>query len=172
MVRILGVDPGLKTTGFAIVDFDWQDAESVNMTKIWSGKKSRRWKVLDYGVIDTNVEDGLSVRLKEIYDGLTELIDNYRPEKVAIESLFFCNNQKTAMLVGQARGVVLLAGEQAGLKLVEFTPRQVKQAVSGYGLAKKNQVQFMVKELYCLVEEPKPDDAADALAVCYCAMIN
>jgi len=103
---------------------------------------------------------------------LTELIDNYRPEKVAIESLFFCNNQKTAMLVGQARGVVLLAGEQAGLKLVEFTPRQVKQAVSGYGLAKKNQVQFMVKELYCLVEEPKPDDAADALAVCYCAMIN
>lgn len=164
MVKILGIDPGLKTTGYAVVDFQTQNS------KLRTQGKNNGWRVLDYGVIDTNSSDRLSMRLREIHQGVEEIIRKYNPSKVAIESLFFCNNQKTAMLVGQARGVVLLACEMAGLTFFEFTPRQVKQAVSGYGLAKKNQIQFMVKELYQLTDEPKPDDAADALAVCYCAI--
>ncbi|MFZ5391613.1 MAG: crossover junction endodeoxyribonuclease RuvC [Patescibacteria group bacterium] len=164
-MRILGIDPGLKTTGYAVVDF------GVKKSK-FTKKGLNNWEVIDYGVIDTDKTDRLSMRLAEIYQGIGDIIDKYVPTKVAVESLFFCNNQKTAMLVGQARGVVLLACEQAGLNFLEFTPRQVKQAVVGYGLAPKNQIQFMVKELYNLKEEPKPDDAADALAVCYCAMTN
>ncbi len=165
MVRILGIDPGLRTTGYAVVDF-----EVLNLKL--EAQSSRNWEVVDYGVIDTNPADKLSKRLKEIYQGIEDIIEKYGPTRVAVESLFFCNNQKTAMLVGQARGVVLLACEQAGLNFFEFTPRQVKQAVVGYGLAPKNQIQFMVKELYDLAEEPRPDDAADALAVCYCLMVN
>ena len=172
MVRILGIDPGLRTTGYAVVDFQTQNSSVFAGRVKLKARKKQEWEVLDYGVIDTNPNDRLSVRLSEIYNGIEDIIGKYNPTKVAVESLFFCNNQKTAMLVGQARGVVLLACEQAGLNFFEFTPRQVKQAVAGYGLARKNQIQFMVKELYCLAEEPKPDDAADALAVCYCLMVN
>ncbi|MBU0647760.1 crossover junction endodeoxyribonuclease RuvC [Patescibacteria group bacterium] len=152
---IFGIDPGLATTGYGVVE-----PEDVG------------YKVLDYGVISTSPKMDTKDRLGEIYDGLQELIEKYEPGVMGVESLFFCNNQKTAMAVGQARGVVLLAGQRANLRILEFTPMQIKRAVSGYGAAPKNQVQYMVKELFDLSEVPSPDDAADALAVCYCCGSN
>jgi len=106
--------------------------------------------------------------LEIIHKNLEELINEYEPEEMAVEELFFNKNAKTAILVGQARGVILLAGSQAGINVAEYTPLQVKQAVVGYGRADKNQVQQMVKSLLNLSELPKPDDAADALAVSIC----
>lgn len=153
-MRILGIDPGLAITGYAVVDFDGGD-----------------FNVRDYGVIRT--EKGLSVaeRIAEIYDGMTELIETYRPQQASVESLFFYNNQKTAMKVGQARGVVILACQKNNISLVEFTPKQVKQLVVGYGVADKNQVQYMIKNIFALAEVPQPDDAADALGLCYACSV-
>ncbi|MFA4930584.1 MAG: crossover junction endodeoxyribonuclease RuvC [Patescibacteria group bacterium] len=156
---ILGIDPGMATTGYAVVHLHSMDM------RFNPGTENN---VLDYGVISTKPSQGNGDRLQEIYEGVRELIDKYQPQVMAVESLFFYNNQKTAMMVGQARGVVLLAGNQAGLEIYDYTPKQVKQAVVGYGVAKKNQVQFMVKNIFCLEDIPRPDDAADALAVCYC----
>ncbi len=155
---ILGIDPGLATTGYAVVQ------EESNLEK--STKKSGL-EVLDFGVISTKAGIEDCVRLEEIADGLESLIDKYQPEKVAIESLFFCNNQKTAMQVGQARGVAMLICKRKGVEIFEMTPRQLKQSVTGYGMADKSQVQYMVKKIYNLETIPKPDDAADALALCY-----
>jgi crossover junction endodeoxyribonuclease RuvC len=149
---ILGIDPGLATTGYAVI-------------KTQNTKDDL--KVIDYGVISTKAGLADSDRLVEIADGIEKLIEMNQPDKVAVESLFFCNNQKTAMKVGQARGVVMLVCKRSGLEFVEFTPRQVKQAVVGYGMADKKQVQYMVKNIYNLSEIPKPDDAADALALCF-----
>lgn len=153
---ILGIDPGLATTGYAVVK---------------TQNKKDVFEVLDYGVISTKAGLKDSDRLLEIAEGIEKLIESYQPDKVAVESLFFCNNQKTAMKVGQARGVVMLICRRLGLDFVEFTPRQVKQAVVGYGMADKKQVQYMVKNIYNLTEIPKPDDAADALALCF-ACVN
>jgi crossover junction endodeoxyribonuclease RuvC len=107
-------------------------------------------------------------RLKTIYDDLSELVQHHSPQCIAIEQLFFTNNITTGISVGQARGVVMLVGEQHGLELAEYTPLQVKQSVTGYGKATKSQVQQMVKTILGLKEIPKPDDAADALAIAIC----
>lgn len=151
---ILGIDPGTATTGFGVIE------------------SKKGFKVIDYGVISTKAGVEAGSRLEEIYNGVVELIDRYKPEIASVESLFFCNNIKTAMAVGQARGVVILACRQKGLDFFEYTPKQVKQAVVGYGMADKKQVQYMVQRIYNLNELPRPDDAADALALCYCHGLN
>ena len=150
-MRILGIDPGLATIGYAVVD-----------------KETNHFDVLEYGVIKTSADKKDTKRLEIIHYNIEELIKEFRPEQMAVEELFFNKNVKTAISVGQARGVILLAGSQAGLKVAEYTPLQIKQAVVGYGRADKNQVQQMVKSLLNLAELPKPDDAADALAVSIC----
>lgn len=131
-------------------------------------KKGNKFSVVDYGVITTSSEKEDVLRLDMIYNQLTEIITRYKPDEMAVEKLFYNKNAKTAIMVGQARGVILLTGAQAGIKVAEYTPLQVKQAVVGYGRADKKQVQQMVKALLNLEEIPRPDDAADALAVSIC----
>jgi crossover junction endodeoxyribonuclease RuvC len=150
-LRILGIDPGLATIGYALVD-----------------KETNHFDVLEYGIIKTSADKDNIERLKIIHHNIEELIKEFRPAEMAVEELFFNKNVKTAIAVGQARGVILLAGAQAGLKVAEYTPLQIKQAVVGYGRADKRQVQQMVKSLLNLAELPRPDDAADALAVSIC----
>lgn len=145
---ILGIDPGIAIVGYGVVETD-----------------GNRYKVLDYGVITTPAEMSSPNRLKMVYDGLNILLDRYKPDAVAIEELFFNKNVKTAIMVGQARGVLVLGVVNKGIDMYEYTPLQVKQGVVGYGRATKKQVQEMVKMLLNLKEIPKPDDAADALAV-------
>ncbi len=147
-MRILGIDPGTATTGFGVVDVD-------------KGKL----KFIDAGVISTPSDQAMEHRLATLHGELGELIRELKPEVVAIELLYFATNVTTAMTVGQARGVALLAAAQAGLGIAEYTPLQVKQAVTGYGKADKRQIQEMVKTLLKLNAIPKPDDAADALAI-------
>jgi crossover junction endodeoxyribonuclease RuvC len=125
-----------------------------------------------YGSIKTWAKLGLGDRLEIIYLRLADLIKKYHPDMMAIEELFFCNNAKTALIVGQARGVVVLAAKINRVRSIEFTPFQVKQAVSAYGHAGKNQVQKMVQLILKLKDLPKPDDAADALAIAICALNN
>jgi crossover junction endodeoxyribonuclease RuvC len=150
-LRILGIDPGLATIGYAVVD-----------------KEINHFDVLEYGVIKTSADKKDTKRLEIIHHNIEELIKEFKPQEMAVEELFFNKNVKTAIAVGQARGVILLAGSQAGLEVAEYTPLQIKQAVVGYGRADKNQVQQMVKSLLNLAELPRPDDAADALAVSIC----
>ena len=146
---ILGIDPGYGTVGFGVI-------ESSGGNKIIP---------IEYGVIQTPKEDSLPKRLKAIADSFDFIIDKYKPEAVAIEELFFQNNQKTAIAVAEARGVILLTVFKKINKLYEYTPMQIKQALTGYGRADKQQIQYMVKVLLKLDAVPKPDDAADALAV-------
>lgn len=147
---ILGIDPGLATTGYAIVKKDGSNFE-----------------VIDYGCILTKKEGKLESRLFNISLQLKDIINKYKPDKISIEQLFFCKNIKTAMSVGQARGAVLLTAMNYNLPIYEFTPLQIKQTVSGYGKADKQQVQRMVQIIFKLKDIPKPDDAADALAIAY-----
>jgi len=125
-------------------------------------------KAVAYGLINTSAQEPLARRLHTIYQDLTDLLDCYRPEAVAVEQLFFNKNTRTALAVGHARGVALLAAASASVPVVEYTPLQVKQAVVGYGRASKQQVQQMVKVLLGLSEIPRPDDVADALALAIC----
>lgn len=148
---VIGIDPGTATTGYGLI----QDKED-NLT------------VVDYGVILTSPELEMSERLQEIYRRLTQLILLHHPESGAVEKLFFQKNVRTALSVGQARGVVLLALAEAKLPVYEYTPLEVKQAVAGFGGAGKKQVQQMVRALLNLNEIPQPDDAADALAIAIC----
>lgn len=148
---ILGIDPGLAIVGYSIVE-----CIGNNFTAI------------EYGCIRTDSKLLFPDRIKIIYDSLIEIINKYDPDDLAIEELFFNKNVKTAIKVGQARGVEILAGVNSGLDIYEYTPLQIKQAVVGYGRADKNQVQEMVKILLNLDEKPKPDDVADALAVAIC----
>ncbi len=148
---ILGVDPGLATVGYGVIR-----------------KNGPQLTPLDYGTITTSPDAALPERLNRLYDGMRQLIGLYRPDVAAFEELFFYNNITTAIAVSQARGVLLLAAERAQLPLYEYTPMQVKQGVAGYGHARKEQVQYMVRALLALKETPKPDDAADALAVAIC----
>ncbi|AZO95038.1 crossover junction endodeoxyribonuclease RuvC [Iocasia frigidifontis] len=148
---IIGIDPGLAIVGYSLVK-----------------KEGNRFSVLDYGVVRTPSSDDNINRLKKIYISLTDIIKEYKPDEMAVEELFFNKNVKTAIRVGQARGVILLAGAQADIVVAEYTPLQVKQAVVGYGRAAKQQVQEMVKALLNLETVPRPDDAADALAVAIC----
>lgn len=145
---ILGIDPGLATVGFGVIS-----SEKGKVTAI------------DYGVILTPKDARLPDRLKMIEESLVKLIDRYHPDEIAMEELFFNNNQKTAINVAQARGVTLLTCVKYTEKLFEYTPLQIKQALTGYGRADKHQIQAMVTRLLNLKKTPKPDDAADALAV-------
>ncbi len=151
-MRILGIDPGTGILGFGVIDVDQK------------GKVS----LVDAGVIRTPAKQPDSERLSTIYDELHEIITSCKPQIMSVEKLFFARNVTTAMSVSQARGVVLLCGKQHELELYEFTPMQIKQAVTGYGKADKKQIQEMVRVLLGLKEVPKPDDAADALAAAIC----
>lgn len=148
---ILGIDPGIAIVGYGVVK-----------------KENNQIKPVQYGSIITEANLRTETRIKQIYDAMTVIMERYKPDVMAIEKLFFNRNVTTAFTVGQARGVMLLAAEEASVDIVEYTPLQVKQAVVGYGQAEKNQVQEMVKMLLQLKEKPKPDDVADALAVAIC----
>ena len=149
---ILGIDPGLANTGFGVIE-----------------KFGSQLKTLDYGTIKTSPSSEEKLRLLEISKSLNHLIKKYRPELMAVEKLFFCKNVKTAIAVGQARGVAILSAGNKNIELLEYTPLQVKQALTSYGKASKKQVQSMVKTILGLPKPPKSDDAADALAVAICA---
>jgi crossover junction endodeoxyribonuclease RuvC len=149
MTLVLGIDPGTATTGFGLVRE--RDDGSLEM--------------VEYGIISTPKEEAAHRRLVQLYDGMKKLIKRHKPDSVGVEKLFFQRNISTAIAVGQARGVVMLAIAQANLDVAEYTPNEVKQAVAGYGSADKKQVQEMVKVLLALPSLPKPDDAADALAI-------
>jgi crossover junction endodeoxyribonuclease RuvC len=151
-MRILGIDPGTATTGYGVVDEDPQ-GQLISVA---------------YGTINTPANMAVEKRLLCIFEELKKLILLYEPHAAAVEKLFFYQNVTTAMTVSQARGVVVLSIAQAGLPFGEYTPLEVKQAVTGYGKADKQQVQQMVKTLLNLESIPKPDDAADALAVAIC----
>lgn len=150
-MRIIGIDPGYAIVGYGILD-------SVGI----------RFNAVDYGVITTPAKIPIEDRLEMIYDSLTELIKKYRPEAMAVEELFFNSNHTTAIPVAEARGVILLCAKQNGIGIFEYTPLQVKQAVVGYGRAEKQQVISMTTTLLGLPKPPKPDDAADALAIAIC----
>jgi crossover junction endodeoxyribonuclease RuvC len=154
-VVILGIDPGMAITGYGVIESD---------------KNNNKMKVLDYGVVTTPSDMETSQRLLHIFNSVEELIRQYSPDAIAYEELFFNKNVKTALIIGHARGAAVVAGARQGIDLYEYTPLQVKQAVAGYGRADKQQVQSMVKLLLNLREIPKPDDAADALAVAVCHM--
>ncbi len=145
---ILGIDPGLATIGFGVISFE-------------RGKST----AVDYGIISTPKNETLPVRLAMIEDGMTALVNRYHPEEIAVEELFFSKNVTTGIAVAHARGVILLSAVKQCGKMFEYTPNQIKQALTGYGKADKSQIQHMVKTLLSLREIPKPDDAADALAV-------
>lgn len=146
-MRIIGIDPGTGILGFGIIE-------------VTKGKA----QLVDAGVIRTPVHEDDAVRLQTIFDELTDIIVSTKPTQMSVEKLFFAQNVTTAMTVAQARGVVLLCGMQAGLAIFEYTPLQIKQAVTGYGRAEKKQIQEMVRVILQLKAIPKPDDAADALA--------
>jgi crossover junction endodeoxyribonuclease RuvC len=150
-MRVLGIDPGTAITGYGVVE-----------------EQKGELKALAFGVIRTPAKQPLPVRLQAIYRGVRELAKEWEPSSAAVEELFFSSNVRTAMSVGQARGVTLLALVDAGLAIAEYTPLTIKQAVTGYGSADKAQIQEMVRLLLGLAEPPKPDDAADALAVAIC----
>ncbi len=151
-MAVIGIDPGTALTGYGIVE----------------ELPDQSLQVIDYGVIRTNSTDKPEIRLRKIFSQLNEILSLYKPEMAAVEKLFFQRNTRTAMSVGQARGVAILSLAEAGLSISEYDPVEIKQAVVGYGKASKNQVQQMVKILLNLQEIPKPDDAADALAVAIC----
>lgn len=147
---ILGIDPGLATTGYGIINLQTANG---------------RLQIVDYGCVRTSAKLFFADRLKIIYSEIEQLVKKYQPDKIAIEKIFFAKNVKTAMQVGEARGVITLAAVQNNLSILEFTPLQVKQALTGYGRASKEQIQKMVKAILNLREIPRPDDAADALAI-------
>lgn len=146
-MRIIGIDPGTGILGFGIIE-------------VLNGKPV----LIDGGVIRTPVKEDDAIRLKTIYDELTAILKETKPDEMAVEKLFFARNVTTAMTVAQARGVVLLTAMQAGIKISEYTPMQIKQALTGYGKAEKKQIQEMVRVILNLKDIPKPDDAADAIA--------
>jgi crossover junction endodeoxyribonuclease RuvC len=150
-LRIIGIDPGFAITGYGIVDYI-----------------GNQFKVVDYGHISTNAGEVLDKRLLKLHERLEELIIQYKPHRLAVEELFFNKNVKTVINVGQGRGVVILTAAKNNIPVFEYTPLQIKQAVTGYGRADKTQIQQMVKILLNLEKIPKPDDVADALAIAIC----
>ena len=148
---ILGIDPGVATVGFGII------------SETGGVPKPRR-----YGALTTPAGLRLALRLTQIHDDVSELITTFKPDAIAVEELFFNTNLKTAVAVAHGRAAVILAGEKHGVPMFEYTPLQVKKAVVGYGHATKKQVMDMVRRLLSMDEEPRPDDAADALAVAIC----
>ncbi len=145
---ILGIDPGIARTGWGVIEV-----------------KGPKVQTIDYGCFETLAKEELPVRLEKLYLEISRIIKLYKPEVLSIEELFFNTNAKTALIVGHARGVVLLCAAQAGLEIKSFTPLEVKIAITGYGRAEKAQMGKMVKAVLSLKEIPKPDDASDALAI-------
>lgn len=150
-MRILGIDPGVATIGFGLVEAD-----------------RARVQLMQYGVITTPAGLPLSVRLRQISEDMVELLEQFKPEEMAVEELFFSRNITTGIAVAHGRGVILLEAERAGVPAYEYTPMQVKQAVAGYGGAEKRQVMLMTQRLLKMKNIPRPDDAADALAIAIC----
>ena len=150
-MRILGIDPGVATIGFGLVEADRTGV-----------------RLLQYGVITTPPGIPLSSRLCQISRDMVQLLDQFRPEEAAVEELFFSKNITTGIAVAHGRGVILLEVERSGVPVFEYTPMQVKQAVAGYGGADKRQVMLMTRRLLSMREIPRPDDAADALAIAIC----
>ena len=150
-MRIIGIDPGTAICGYSVLDYI-----------------GNKFTLLDYGVVTTPANSDLEKRLYTIYQELKELIEKHQPQFLAVEELFFNTNAKTALSVGHARGVILLLGAMMGLEVFSYTPLQVKQSVVGYGRAEKKQIQEMVKLILNMENIPKPDDAADAIAVAIC----
>ena len=148
---ILGIDPGYAILGWGVIE-----------------KTGNHFRTIDYGAVTTDKDMEMPDRLEALYNGLREIIEEYRPEEASIEKLFFNTNTTTAINVGQARGVAILACVKGGLKVSEYTPLEIKMALVGYGRADKKQVQFMVKTMLNLSSVPKPDDTADALAAALC----
>ena len=148
---ILGIDPGLAIVGWGVVDYN-----------------ASHFKVIAYGALETPAGLPTEERLSMIYDGMKELIEKYKPEHVAVEELFFNTNITTGIRVAEARGIIIMTAYQMGVKVFEYTPLQVKQAVVGFGRAEKKQVINMVTMLLGLAKPPKPDDTADALAIAIC----
>jgi len=148
----IGIDPGTAITGYGVV----RELEDGSL------------KVVDYGVIQTSAEHAMPDRLVKLYQELKQIVDLHSPQSGAVEKLFFARNVRTALSVGQARGIALLALAESGVSIAEYSPNEIKQAVVGYGGAEKIQVQMMVQALLDLEQVPQPDDAADALAVAIC----
>lgn len=146
---ILGFDPGIATLGYGVIQTE----------------KGKKPQMLDYGIVSTPKEENIAVRLAMLEKGVKQIIDKYKPNEIAIEELFFAKNVKTGIAVAHARGVVLLTCIKECGRIYEYTPLQIKQALTGYGRAEKKQIQAMVKMFLNLKAIPKPDDAADALAV-------
>lgn len=147
-MRILGIDPGTAIVGYSILEYE-----------------NKKMKLIDYGCIYTEKDLPMEERLLQIFNGMEDIIKKYSPEHMAIEELFYFKNNKTVISVGEARGVILLAGKKNGLLIKGYTPLQVKIGITGYGKAEKKQVQLMVKTILGMKEIPKPDDAADAIAI-------
>lgn len=154
-MRILGIDPGIAIMGYGVIDFD-----------------GNKVKVLENGVITTSSKSRTPQRLDILYKNLNEIIKDFNPDEFAIEELFFNQNVKTAITVGHARGVQILCAQENNLPIYEYTPLQIKQAITGYGRASKSQMQKTVTTLLNLKEIPKPDDAADALSVALCHALS
>lgn len=154
-MKILGIDPGTATTGFGLIT-----KEGPKITKI------------DCGVISTSKDLDMPKRLSILFNDLQEIVQTHKPDVMSVEKLFFTNNITTAMTVSQARGIVLLVASQNNIPIAEYTPLQVKMSATGYGKATKKQVQEMVKKILKLSAIPKPDDAADALAIAICHSAN
>lgn len=154
-MRVLGIDPGTAVTGYGVVTSD-----------------GRTTTLVECGVIRTTPKDPLPSRLHNIYDGVQELITRHRPDAIAVESVFYARNVRTTIVLGHARGVILLAGQQAGLVIHEFPPAEIKKAITGTGAATKQQVQFMVAKLLRLKTPPQPADAADGVAAALCAILG
>ena len=152
-MRVLGSDPGDAIVGYGVVEYN-----------------NNHFRAIEYGAVTTEAHTPFNERIEKIYDGVSALIAKYSPAALAVEKLFFNTNQKTAIDVAQARGAIVLAAQKAGVKIFEYTPLQVKQSVVGYGRAEKKQVQEMTRLMLNLDKIPKPDDAADALAmaICHC----
>lgn len=155
-MKILGIDPGIGICGFGLI-------ETTSRANA---------KALDYGVVTTKVRAPLPSRLKELYESLQEVFEQTKPDVVSVEKLFFSKNITTGIAVAEARGLVLLVAEQKGLPIFEYTPNEIKKTLTGYGSAKKGQIQEMVRVHLGLKEKPKPDDAADALAAAITHSLN
>lgn len=151
---VLGIDPGTAVTGFGVVALD-----------------GRITTLIECGVIRTNAKEPLAVRLQNIFVGVTELIARHAPDTVAVEDVFFARNVRTTVVLGHARGVILLAAQQAALHIREYPPAEIKKAITGSGAATKEQVQFMVAKLLRLKSAPQPADAADGVAAALCACL-
>ena len=149
---IMGIDPGLATVGFGII----------------SASGGTRFEAIEYGAVLTPAGEKVPDRLAEIFDNVSQLVKTYKPDAVSVERLYFNTNEKTAINVAQARGVILLAARLGNVPIYEYTPLQIKQALTGYGRAEKKQIMYMVKTVLKLESEPKPDDTADALAAAIC----